>query len=388
MKFASFFRQWVSVCTVASPVQGTYFLQVQTAKKIDGTATPNGGGSNRFSIRVGIGANFATTNGVHVYGNQKMGAYANATGANTQFFLTRVLPGEAGKTLVLNFYDTGDASQPGTLAVLPPADSNVTGGVFAGCLFTLPPGNATGPPWGTFSATALGLQDHQRRERHDAELQRPVGHLGDPDPEQLHVRHRVERDRLLDEAPVRLSGRNERDRHHHLVGVHPRRAGSNHPVGPRRDAMASCPGVTPVIASCRRPRCASTARARRAVGWSIRVTPMPEPPPADATDDGRRARAAPVAPEAVGVRAGGVPRISRLPGHRVGVRKSLSFGRFALGGTRVFGVLSGACSGTTGSARVGDQVAAVGSGHGRTDPRGPARPVRSECSSWRISRSG
>ena len=158
MKFNAFFRRWVSVCNVAAPVQGTYFLQVQTAKKIDGTATPNGGGSNRFSIKVGIGGNFAATNGIHVYGNQKMGAYANATGANTQFFLTRVLPGEAGKTLVLNFFDTGDASQPGTLAVLPPTDSNVTGGVFAGCLYTQPPGNATGPPWGTFAATASGCK--------------------------------------------------------------------------------------------------------------------------------------------------------------------------------------------------------------------------------------
>ena len=34
--FASFFRQWVQICSVASPVQGTYFLQVQTAKKISG----------------------------------------------------------------------------------------------------------------------------------------------------------------------------------------------------------------------------------------------------------------------------------------------------------------------------------------------------------------
>ncbi len=82
---------------------------------------PNGGGANRFSIRVGLGTNFTTTNGLHVYGNQKMGAYANATGANTQFYLTRVLPGEAGKTLVLNFFDTGDASAAGTLAVAPTA---------------------------------------------------------------------------------------------------------------------------------------------------------------------------------------------------------------------------------------------------------------------------
>ena len=156
--FASFFRQWVNICSVSSPMQGTYFLQVQTGKKINGTAAPNGGGSNRFSLRVGLGSNFATTNGLHVYGNQKMSAYANATGANTQFFLTRVLPGEAGKTLVLNFYDTGDASQAGTLAVLPPADSNVSGGAFSGCLFTLPPGNSTGPPWGSFSSTASGCK--------------------------------------------------------------------------------------------------------------------------------------------------------------------------------------------------------------------------------------
>jgi hypothetical protein len=156
--FASFFRRWVTICTINNPVVGTYFLQAETATKIDGSATPRGGGSNRFAIRVGNGADFSTSNGLHVYGSGKMGAYANATGANTQFFLTRVLPGEAGKVLVLNFYDTGDASQPGTLAVLPPVDSNVSGGQFSGCTFTQPPGNATGPPWGSFTATQSGCK--------------------------------------------------------------------------------------------------------------------------------------------------------------------------------------------------------------------------------------
>ena len=177
----------MSICTVTNPVQGTYFLQVQTAKKIDGTATPNGGGSNRFAIQVGVGSNFATDNGIHVYGNAKMGAYANATGANTTFYLTRVLPGEAGKTLVLNFFDTGDASTPGTLSVLPPSDSNVTGGAFSGCLYTQPPGNATGPPWGSFTATSSGCQITNVGNATTPELRRPMGHVGDPDPEQLHV---------------------------------------------------------------------------------------------------------------------------------------------------------------------------------------------------------
>ncbi len=158
MKFSQFFRQWVNLCTVNNPIQGTYFLQVQTAKKIDGTTTPAGGGANRFSIRAGVGTNYASNNGLHVYGNAKMGAYANATGANTTFYLTRVLPGEAGKTLVLNFFDTGDASTAGDLSIVPPADGNLTGGVFSNCTYTQPPGNATGPPFGTFTATSAGCK--------------------------------------------------------------------------------------------------------------------------------------------------------------------------------------------------------------------------------------
>ncbi len=154
--FASFFRQWVQICSIANPTQGTYFLQIETAKKIDGTATPIGGGSNRFAIRVGLGSNFTTSNNLRLYGNQKMGIYANATGADTRFYLTRVLPGEAGHTLLLYFYDTGDASQAGTITVLPPPDSNAPGGAFPDCQYTQPPGNSTGPPWGTLIDTNSG----------------------------------------------------------------------------------------------------------------------------------------------------------------------------------------------------------------------------------------
>ena len=152
--FASFFRQWVTLCSVASPVQGTYFLQVQTSKKISGVPAPNAGGANRYAIRVGLGSNYTSTNNLKLYGNQKMGIYANATGADTRFYLTRVLPGEAGHTLILNFFDTGDASAAGNITILPPPDSNVTAGTFAGCEFTKPPGNSTGP---------LGARSSRRR---------------------------------------------------------------------------------------------------------------------------------------------------------------------------------------------------------------------------------
>lgn len=156
--FASFFRQWVQICSIANPSQGTYFLQVQTATKIGGAATPNGGGSNRYAIRVGLGSNFATSNNVRLYGNSTMGIYANASGADTRFYLTRVPSGHAGHRLVLQFFDTGDASQAGDISVLPPPDSNVTGGLFSGCQYTAPPGNSTGPPWGTLVNTSSGCK--------------------------------------------------------------------------------------------------------------------------------------------------------------------------------------------------------------------------------------
>ena len=69
-----------------------------------------------------------------------------------------MLPGEAGHTLILNFFDTGDASQAGSIQVLPPPDSNVSGGAFANCGYTQPAGNSVGPPWGPIVATSTGCQ--------------------------------------------------------------------------------------------------------------------------------------------------------------------------------------------------------------------------------------
>ena len=66
-------------------------------------------------------------------GNTYMGIYANVGGGQTsQFYLARVPTAAAGHTLVLNFYDIGDASAPGQLRVVPSTDSNV-GATFTGC---------------------------------------------------------------------------------------------------------------------------------------------------------------------------------------------------------------------------------------------------------------
>ena len=99
-----------------------------------------------------LNGNYQTSN-AQIAGWGRQGIYANYPGANTTFDLARVPEGAPGRTLIVNFFDVGDASQPGTLTVLPPSDSNV-GASFSGCSYTAPPGNSTGPPWGTFSSTS------------------------------------------------------------------------------------------------------------------------------------------------------------------------------------------------------------------------------------------
>jgi hypothetical protein len=153
--FVSYFRQWYTLCSVNNPEIGTYFLQVETNTKIDGSAAPFGGGANRLALRAGLGGNMQTAS-VKMYGSGRIGIYANSPAANTTFYLARVLPGSKGRTLVLTFFDVGDAAQAGAITVLPPSESNVAGGAFTGCTFTAPPGNSTGPPWGTFTPTSSG----------------------------------------------------------------------------------------------------------------------------------------------------------------------------------------------------------------------------------------
>jgi Flp pilus assembly protein TadG len=154
--FVAYFRQWYRICTVNNPDSGNYFLQVQTKVKADGTAAPQGSGANRFAVRAGLNDNLATPN-LRVYGEARIGIYANSPAANTTFYLARVLPGAKGRNLIVHFFDTGDAAAAGTLTVLPPPDSTV-GATFPGCTYTPPPGTSTGPPWGTFQNTQTGCK--------------------------------------------------------------------------------------------------------------------------------------------------------------------------------------------------------------------------------------
>jgi hypothetical protein len=148
----SYFRQWWTIpsCTITGAAGQDFFVQVNGAN--------NGNGNNNFAIKAtGSGAS-----GVSISGNEKMAIFANA-GSNTltQFYLARILPSAAGKNLILSFFDIGDAGSgvTGTLTIRPPTDAQTTSqGItqFNNCKYTAPPGNATGPPWGTAVNTAAG----------------------------------------------------------------------------------------------------------------------------------------------------------------------------------------------------------------------------------------
>src|SRR4051794_3227946 len=149
--FAKYFRQWATLCTVTGNAGDEYFIQVQT---------DNGAGSNHFALRGVTSGNSAAN--VTVAGNTYMGMWANV-GSNqlTKFYLVRVPSAAKGHTLVLNFYDIGDANSQGTLQVVPPSEAtgnNISGGIFnSGCTWTGnsssgafgASNNSPGPPWGT-----------------------------------------------------------------------------------------------------------------------------------------------------------------------------------------------------------------------------------------------
>ena len=140
--FPQLFRQNVTICTIpAAQVQlGAYILQVRSnataAAPTVYSAGVNQGGHNRMSIFAGFGAaGLAVTDGTNVTINARgrLPIYANADAANTTFFLARVLPFDAGRTLRITLFDMGDASQAGTLQIIPPPEYAAT---FSGCSFT------------------------------------------------------------------------------------------------------------------------------------------------------------------------------------------------------------------------------------------------------------
>lgn len=151
---AESFRRWVTICEIpAGSVQtGDYILQIRTnatsAAPTVYNSSVNTGGHNRFSLRSGFGASGLTTvsgTNVTISARGRLPLFTNAPGATATFYLARVMPYDAGRTLRVSLFDMGDvATGSGTLQILPPAEFAST---FSGCTFARDGG-------GTLSSTA------------------------------------------------------------------------------------------------------------------------------------------------------------------------------------------------------------------------------------------
>lgn len=159
------YRRWVPLCTIPqATVAGWYssgltsvIVQVRSNADLNApfTATTNGrSGRNHFAMRAGYGSATNSSN-VSIYAQGRLPIHNGADGASTtEFFLTRIPPGNAGRTLSLEFYDVADASQPAVFTVVPPSGF---GGSFTDCTFIRYSGNNDGTNTGQdMSADASG----------------------------------------------------------------------------------------------------------------------------------------------------------------------------------------------------------------------------------------
>jgi len=156
--FVRYFRQWYPMCSsgIANAQPGTYYLQVTTARKGDDTAAPIGAGANRLAVRAALGSSYSAAQGLSVSGETRLSIYANRADTSAWFYLARLLPGGQDRALNLRLFDIGDAAAAGSLQILPPPEATVNGLPMVGfqdCTWTQPPGNSTGPPWGTMIDT-------------------------------------------------------------------------------------------------------------------------------------------------------------------------------------------------------------------------------------------
>lgn len=129
--FAEVFRRWYTICELSPGPwlrEGDYIVQVST----DG-----GPGQNRFALRAGppTADGGVSDVGQSLFSRGRMPVFVNSSDADTRFFLARVPPSSEDRVLRVSFFDIGDASAPGTLSIVPGADSTLT--AFTNCTFTM-----------------------------------------------------------------------------------------------------------------------------------------------------------------------------------------------------------------------------------------------------------
>lgn len=142
MTFAETFRRTTTFCTIpaGSVRAGKYIVQVRSNVRstnplvYDSTLT--NAGHNKMSFRAGFGtAGVDQLDGsrVTIAALGKLPVFANLAATDTEFYMAKVMPYDAGRTLRISLFDMGESSDPATLQIRPPREFAE---VFRGCAFS------------------------------------------------------------------------------------------------------------------------------------------------------------------------------------------------------------------------------------------------------------
>jgi Flp pilus assembly protein TadG len=118
--------EWWTFATVTTP--GSYRLQVTTTNPLNPGDQLSVSAENMWGLRA------VPTNAAYrpsVYGLGKMVIYANVAAGVTEFYLGQIEAVHAGKTMVIQLFDPGDASGTSQIEILKPTTANYTASTFS-----------------------------------------------------------------------------------------------------------------------------------------------------------------------------------------------------------------------------------------------------------------
>jgi Flp pilus assembly protein TadG len=114
----AYHNKWWTLTTVTTP--GTYRLQVTTTNPLNFNDQKSTSAENMWSLRaIPTNASYRP----YVYGLGKMLIYANVTNGATLFYLARIEAVHAGKTMVIQLFDPGDAAGNSKIEILSPSST-------------------------------------------------------------------------------------------------------------------------------------------------------------------------------------------------------------------------------------------------------------------------
>lgn len=148
-------NRWWTLTTVTTP--GTYRLQVTTTNQSNLNDQTGTSAENMWALRA---TSTDPTHPAYVYGLGKMVIYANVPAGTTNFYMSRIEAVHAGKTMVIQLFDPGDASGDSSIQILQPTTTGYTPATFSYTADSTATGSKLGTNVTTLKTTINGATQY------------------------------------------------------------------------------------------------------------------------------------------------------------------------------------------------------------------------------------